>query len=108
MGAAEVLSGHMIVRAGEVVELAAAAGLDLAAAAVLLEKESGGGHNVWGHDPVPDGGFYRKGSPVTRAAYLAWKPHRARLGSQGVGPCQLTWPPFQDRADERGGCWDWR
>lgn len=108
MGAAAVLAAHRIVRPAEVVELAIAAGLDLAAAAVLLEKESGGGRNVWGHDPVPTGGFYRKGGEVTREDYLAWRPHRGRLGSQGVGPCQLTWPPFQDRADERGGCWDWR
>src|SRR6185369_12112647 len=31
-----------------------------------------------------------------------------RAGPQGVGPCQLTFGPFQDRADAAGGCWDWR
>lgn len=105
---AAVLGARNIVRPAEVVELAAAAGLDLAAAAVLLQKESGGGHNLWGHDGVSTGGYYRKGGVVTREAYEAWKPHRGRLGSQGVGPAQLTWPGFQDRADSRGGCWDWR
>lgn len=108
MGAVDTLAARRIIRPAEVVELAAAAGLELAAAAVLLEKESAGGRNVWGHDGVDPGGFYRKGSEVTRAAYEAWRPHRGRLGSQGVGPCQLTWPGFQDRADARGGCWDWR
>lgn len=75
---------------------------------MLLIKESSGGRNVWGHDAVSTGGFYTKGGEVTRAAYETWLPHRARLGSQGVGPTQLTWPGLQDRADERGGCWDWR
>jgi hypothetical protein len=106
--AVDTLAARRIVHPAAVVELAAAADLELAAAAVLLEKESGGGRNLWGHDGVDTGGFYRKGAPVTREAYEAWKPHRGRLGSQGVGPCQLTWPGFQDRADARGGCWDWR
>lgn len=108
MAVVDTLAARRIVRPAEVVELAAAAGLELAAAAVLLDKESGGGRNVWGHDAVDTAGFYRKGAEVTCAAYEAWRPHRGRLGSQGVGPCQLTWPPFQDDADRRGGCWDWR
>jgi len=90
-----------------VIELADAAGLELACAAVLLLKESDGGHNVWGHDGVDTGGYYEKGGEVTREAYEAWRPHRARLGSQGVGPTQLTWPAYQALADARGGCWDW-
>jgi hypothetical protein len=49
MTAAEVLANHGIQRATEVIELAAAAELELPVAATLLEKESGGGHNVWGH-----------------------------------------------------------
>lgn len=108
MTAARSLAAWGILRADEVVELAAGAGLELAVAATMLEKESSGGHNVWGRDGVPTGGFYTKGGPVTRANYLAWKPHRGRLGSQGVGPTQLTYPPLQDRADALGGCWDWR
>lgn len=106
MSAVDSLTAWGILRAGEVVELAATAGLELACAAVLLEKESAGGRNVWGHDGVPTGGFYTKGGPVTRDAYLAWRPHRGRLGSQGVGPCQLTWSGYQDQADQLGGCWD--
>jgi hypothetical protein len=105
---ASVLASGGILRAAEVMQLATAALLDLACAAVLLEKESGGGRNVWGHDPVDTGGIYVKGGEVTKAAYLAYKARRAELGAQGVGPCQLTWPGYQDQADARGGCWEWQ
>jgi hypothetical protein len=110
MTAAEVLAKHGTQRAAEVVELAAAAKLELPAAATLLEKESGGGRNVWGHDNVDTGGHYVKGAEVTKEAYLNYKADRARgrIGAQGVGPTQLTFKGFQDRADTRGGCYDWR
>jgi hypothetical protein len=107
VGAIESVTAWGLPRAAEVVELAAAERLDLAAACTMLEKESGG-RNVWGSDGVSTGGFYVKGAAVTRAAYEAWKPHRSRLGSQGVGPAQLTYGPLQDQADALGGCWDWR
>lgn len=106
--AAEVLKQNGILRAPEVVELAALAGLELAAAATLLQKESGGGANVYGHDAVETGGFYVKGGPVTASSYKKYKAHRSQLGAQGVGPTQLTLPAFQDRADAKGGCFDWR
>ena len=108
MGKIDVLSRGGILRADEVVDLAGAAGLDLAAAATLLAIESNGGRNVWGSDGVSTGGVYVKGSEVTQAAYLRYKAARARLGAQGVGPTQLTSPGLQDRADARGGAWDWR
>jgi hypothetical protein len=112
MTAAEVLANHGTQRAAAVVDLAEAAGLELAAAATLLEKESRGGHNVFGHDNVDTGGFYEKGGEVTEEAYRNYKAHRNELGAQGVGPTQLTLPAFQDRADElgerlgQGGCFD--
>ena len=110
MTPADVLAARGILRAPEVVELAAAAGLDLAAAAVLLIKESGGGNNLWGFDPVPTGGSYDKGGVVTRGDYLAYRAARAQrtAGQQGCGPTQLTLDAFQQRADAAGGCWDWR
>ena len=108
MDKATVLRQHQIQSAAEVVELAARTVLDLAAAATLLEKESGGGHNMYGHDDVRTGGFYEKGGAVTKENFLKYKAHRHEFGAQGVGPTQLTLPAFQDRADERGGCWDWR
>jgi len=108
MTAGEVLTKHGTQRAAEVVELAAAARLELAAAATLLEKESGGGHNVFGHDDVETGGNYEKGGKVTEEAYRKYKAHRREFGAQGVGPTQLTFPDFQDRADARGGCFDFR
>lgn len=108
VSSATTLTQHGVKRSPEVVQLSAQAGLELAAAATMLEKESAGGANVWGHDAVSSGGFYVPGSTVTKAAYVAYKAHRSRLGAQGVGPTQLTWPGYQDRADAMGGCWDWR
>ena len=108
MTAAEVLGEHGTRRAAEVAELAAAAELELAAAATLLEKESNGGHNVYGHDPVKTGGNYELGGPVTEDNYRKYKAHRKEFGAQGVGPTQLTFPGFQDMADDRGGCFDFR
>ncbi len=80
------------------------AGLRLELACALLEKESGGGRNVYGHDPSI---FSGRGA-VTHGNYAEYK--RQRLASrnrsmQGVGPCQLTWWEFQDSADAAGGCW---
>ncbi|MGL5909413.1 MAG: peptidoglycan-binding domain-containing protein [Phycicoccus sp.] len=104
------LTAGGILRAGEVVEIAAAVGLPLDRAAVLLAKESAGGRNVWGSDPVATGGAYTKGGPVTEANYRAYRAAQkaGRAGAQGVGPCQLTWRGYQDAADLIGGCWDWR
>lgn len=109
MKADQVLAAHGILRAAEVVQLAREAGLDLAAAATMLEKESSGGHNVFGHDNVKTNGIYQKGAPVTKEVYLKYKAARQRkeIGPQGVGPTQLTLPAFQDRADAAGGTFDW-
>ncbi len=110
MSTADTLAAWGILRAPEVVELAAQAGLDLACAAVCLEKESSGGRNVWGSDSVDTGGIYRKGDPVIREVYAQYAAalQARRVGAQGVGPCQITWPPLQREADDQGGCWDWR
>ena len=108
MHTVQVLEQNGAQRATEVIELAALAGLELAAAATLLEKESSGGRNIFGRDAVETGGFYIKGGPVTKESYLRYREHRSELGAQGIGPTQLTYPPFQDRADRLGGCWDWR
>jgi hypothetical protein len=94
----------------DVVTIAGTAGLELAAAATLLVKESGGGRNVWGHDPVvvaPN--TYVMGGPVTRSNYTAYfaAVRAGRAGRQGCGPTQLTYGPFQQRADDAGGCWRW-
>lgn len=80
------------------------AGLPLSAAAALLDKESGKGQNIFGHDPT----IYAGAGKVTKSKYLAYKAARKRSGNrlmQGVGPCQLTWYATQDAADRIGGCW---
>jgi hypothetical protein len=80
------------------------AGLPLELACALLEKESGGGANVYGHDPS----IFSGAGQVTRENYAQYKKQRIASGNrkmQGVGPCQLTWWEFQDQADAQGGCW---
>ena len=103
-----VLAQGGILQAADVASIAAAADLDLAAAATLLIKESGGGRNVWGHDDVvvaPN--TYAKGGLVTESNYTAYiaAVKAGRAGRQGCGPTQLTFGPFQQRADDLGGCW---
>lgn len=97
-----------IERADDIVDIAREAGLSLPVAVTLVQKESNG-RNVWGSDRVDTGGTYVKGSVVTREAYERYRAKRRSgdIGMQGVGPCQLTWFEFQDRADELGGCWDY-
>ena len=61
-----------------------------------------------GHDDVvvaPD--TYVKGGPVTAENYTAYiaAVRAGHAGRQGCGPTQLTFGPFQQRADELGGCW---
>jgi hypothetical protein len=81
--------------------------VSLALAFALVEQESRF-ENVYGHDAVrnpiksPPGGLKK----VTRKNYAEYLHYRkAGFGMQGVGPCQLTWWEFQDRADKLGGCW---
>lgn len=79
------------------------AGIPLSLACALLEQESSGGHNVFGHDPVKVPQI--KGGEVTRSRYRRYKALRPTHGMQGVGPMQLTWWTYQDAADKLGGCW---
>lgn len=72
----------------------------------MLIKESSGGRNIFGHDGsrCADPG-YTKGGEVDWPSYMSYRARRDECGYQGVGPCQLTWFAFQDRADALGGCW---
>ena len=86
-----------------IVEEAERAGVSLPLACALVEQESSF-RNVFGHDAVRNP--IRKGSRVNRESYVRYRDFRdAGLGSQGVGLTQLTLAPFQDRADDLGGCW---
>jgi hypothetical protein len=83
------------------------AGVPYSLACALLMRESGGGRNVFGHDPTICVGW----GAVTRAKYRLYLSERKRSGNrlmQGVGPLQLTWWSTQDAADREGGCWKWR
>jgi hypothetical protein len=104
---ADTLAAWGIIDPPTVIAAANGAGMPLPLACALLEVESGGGRNVFGHDRVPTGGAYAYGAPVTKVAYAAYR-HAVGLGTagkQGVGPCQLTDLSLQDRADNLGGCW---
>lgn len=85
-----------------------AEGLPYAVGATILEGESSGGLNIWGHDGVDTGGLYTKGGPVTRENYLAYRSamRAGQIGRNGAGPCQCTSAQYQDTADALGGCWD--
>lgn len=104
--AAAVLTAYGIGLADELVEAAQAEGIELAAAAAMIEKESGG-RNVWGSDGVATGGHYVKGAQVTQADYLAYRAAVAanQILRQGCGPAQCTSAGYQISADVLGGCW---
>lgn len=104
--AAAVLTAYGIGLADELVEAAQAEGIEMAAAAAMIEKESGG-RNVWGSDGVATGGHYVKGAQVTQADYLAYRAAVAanQILRQGCGPAQCTSAAYQVSADVLGGCW---
>lgn len=83
-------------------------GIEYAVAAAILEGESGGGKNIWGHDTNVTAGTYTPGGPVTHDNYLAYRTamRAGRIKRNGVGPCQATSAQYQDTADALGGCWD--
>ena len=80
-------------------------GFSYGALCAVLEIESSGGYNIFGHDPT----IYVGAGHVTKKKYLAYKKERdknlSRRQMQGVGPMQLTWWSLQDEADSLGGCW---
>lgn len=107
----EQLRGLGILMPAHCLAAARDAKLPLHLAASLLIQESGGGRNVYGHDPTIFSGGPGHGQPneVTEANYREYLQLRGTKGGggmQGVGPCQLTWWSYQDEADGLGGCWD--
>ncbi len=102
-----VAGGILPERASVVIAEARRTGLPLAMACVMLMKESGGGHNVYGHDKGTCFSVPGKTVYVTRENYQEYKACVDRGGKRnGVGPTQLTWHGYQTEADRRGGCWD--
>jgi uncharacterized protein YcbK (DUF882 family)/peptidoglycan hydrolase-like protein with peptidoglycan-binding domain len=102
--------GGIVADPAVVITEARRSGIPLALACALLEKETAGGHNVFGHDRDRGGRYIfpaRDGTvAVTEELYRDYKQRRRATGlPQGVGPCQLTFAGFQDQADALGGCW---
>jgi soluble lytic murein transglycosylase-like protein len=75
-------------------------GIPVSALFALIEKETNF-KNIFGHDHT----VYYGAGRVTKAKYLAYKRIRGHNLMQGVGPAQLTWWEFQDKADKLGGSW---
>lgn len=99
-----VMRAHGIVYPIAAWEEAHRVGLALAYACAMLDQETGGGRNVFGHDPTICIGW----GNVNRIKYGWYKARRRASGNrlmQGVGPTQLTWWSTQDEADAEGGCW---
>ncbi|MDO4240300.1 LysM domain-containing protein [Micrococcus sp.] len=98
----DVLSGRLE-NAPAIAEAARRAGVPLSVAAALAEVESGG-RNVFGNDR--GGVFSRPGRPDVPVTPERVAELRRRVAdgetSNGIGPAQITWPPFFDRADEAG------
>ena len=95
--------GRHLDNAAAIVAAARRADVPLAVAAALAELESGG-RNVFGHDA---GGVHSapRGTdvPVTRKSYQELVARVAQgETSNGVGPAQITWPPYFAQAAERG------
>lgn len=81
-------------------EVAEETGLPFYIMCALLEKETGG-DNIYGHDQ----GGALSGFPgeVNKGNFevFRWMIDNGRT-SNGVGPMQITWPPFFDQMDEQG------
>lgn len=79
------------------------AGVPISLGFALIEQESNF-RNVFGSDPT----IYVGAGTVTKGKYLGYRRLRGSKGQggmQGVGPAQLTYYTYQDRADALGGCW---
>jgi hypothetical protein len=107
--------GILAARAERVIIEAKRTKLPLPMACVMLMKESPifekgkktwGGHNIYGHDKGTCSS--RKGTHfVTRENYQEYLTCVRNGGKRnGVGPTQLTWWEYQEKADKRGGCWN--
>jgi hypothetical protein len=100
--AVDIAEANGIVIAQIAWDASQAVGVPFWATCAFLVQESGGGHNVFGHDPT----IFVGAGDVTKEKYAAYKAERIKTGQcQGVGPMQLTFHTFQDEADALGGCW---
>lgn len=86
-----IMRTHGLVHFFDAFKAAEVAELPLPVACALLEKESGGA-NVWGHDA--GGVFSGLSGHVTAELFRAflWEIQHNGRTSNGVGPCQITWP----------------
>lgn len=105
-----IMTEFGIVEPQKTLTIAREVGLGLAIACAMLEMESSGGKNVFGRDrgerPNPVRSPAGRLLEVTKERYDQYVAFLAQgFSPNGVGPCQLTYPPLQRRADARGGAW---
>jgi putative peptidoglycan binding protein len=101
--AVEIAHAHGIVIPQIAFDVSRSVGVPFWATCAFLMQESGGGHNVFGHDA---GMPFAGAGEVTESKYRDYKAERIKTGHcQGVGPMQLTFHTFQDEADAMGGAW---
>jgi hypothetical protein len=99
----DIAKAHGIVIPQIAFDVSQQVGVPFWATCAFLMQESGGGHNVFGHDA---GMPFAGAGEVTESKYQAYKAERVKTGHcQGVGPMQLTFHTFQDEADAMGGAW---
>lgn len=91
--AVKVMGDNGLTNPGAAYDAALAVGLPLAPACALLAKESGG-RNVYGHDQ--GGTFAGFPGAVNEGNWEVfwWLVDTQGAASNGVGPCQLTYPGF--------------
>lgn len=114
-----IMRANGILRPLQTQRIARRAGVPVDVLCAFLMTESGGGHNIYGHDghsttcPRPMARPAGVDLPVTEANYEVYLGERDAFKDdpdvgyrrQGVGPMQLTWHTYQDEADAIGGCW---
>lgn len=84
-----ILSANGLRNTSSIIIAAEEAGLDLASAAALMEKESSG-RNIFGHDS--NGALAGYPGTVTKGAWdvFQWLINTGQKGANGVGPAQIT------------------
>ena len=97
--AAEILKAHNVLKPRVVIDEANRAGLGLADAVAMLEKETGiPQRNIFGCDHGEGVAFCHENVTEARVKAL-----RASGQTNGVGWTQLTFAPFVEEADKLGG-----
>jgi hypothetical protein len=95
-----IIRARGLANGAAIYDSAQSAGLGLPAACALMEKESSG-RNVYGHDAGGALSGYPAAVDESNFAVFLWLVNSG-TPSNGVGPCQLTYPGFFDQMAAEG------